>query len=224
MSLTDLIARIAGRKSPATGRPFATGVTRRELAGAATAALLMPGVASGSLPEVDPAMLGTLDRAQLAAMVRGLANLQASGDGEIARQADALLQRIARVMPEAPVLLDLHLLFGSGRSATVCRPHSRVDMSALHRACHEARPVSFDYVDLQGNATSRRVLPLELVHPAHGILLLAWCELRQAHRKFFAHSMENLRVHAGDFSDRRLALLQAALNEETARREQRYDD
>jgi predicted DNA-binding transcriptional regulator YafY len=212
MRILDIRARLTRRRAPARRPAGPGGLSRRDLAAAAAAAML-PGAARA---EGGAGALAALDRAHLAGIVRGLAGLTQSGDPALVRQADRLLAEIALLLPEAPVLHELHLLFPPGRGGP--RRPLRIDLAALHGACHAARPVSFDYVDLQGAATSRRVLPLELVHPGHGILLLAWCELRGAERKFFVHAMDNLRLHPGDFGTRRLALLQGALAAEFGRR------
>lgn len=59
-----------------------------------------------------------------------------------------------------------------------------------------------------GNETSRTVLPLALVHRRKGVKLLAWCEEREGFRQFFVRAMEGLAARPGDFSDRRMTLLQ----------------
>lgn len=204
MASPAFLSRLFGRSTPAQGIDR----LRRGLFGAAAAmALPVPARAVGSAP------FAGLPRAELAAMVRGLAALDGAADGSLSRDGAALLARLTEAMPEAPLLLDLHRLYPDAGEGEAWRREAAVDLDLLHRACHEARPVRFTYTDLRGAVTTRNVLPVELVHPAHGILLLGWCELREAPRKFFVHAMEDLRLGEGDFTARRPSLIRAILDE-----------
>ena len=91
------------------------------------------------------------------------------------------------------------------------------DLATLHAAIRACQPVAFGYTDMDGNETSRTVLPLALVHPPQGVKLLAWCEEREGFRQFFVRAMEGLAARPGDFSDRRMTLLQGLVEKETGR-------
>jgi predicted DNA-binding transcriptional regulator YafY len=77
--------------------------------------------------------------------------------------------------------------------------------------------VAFGYTDLSGQATTRTVLPLALVHPPQGVKLLAWCEERRDFRQFFVRAMQGLTLREGDFSWDRMALLKGLLDMEATR-------
>ncbi|HBS50218.1 MAG TPA: hypothetical protein DEA05_09090 [Rhodobacteraceae bacterium] len=81
----------------------------------------------------------------------------------------------------------------------------------------EAQPVAFHYTDLQGQSSQRSVLPLALVHPPHGIQLLAWCEMRGDYRKFFVDMVEQAEPLDRSFAERRLALLRGLVEREAER-------
>ena len=77
--------------------------------------------------------------------------------------------------------------------------------------------MAFGYTDLDGNKTTRAVLPLALVHPPQGVKLLAWCAERQDFRQFFVRSMQGPTPQPGDFSGDRTALLEGLLDKYTGR-------
>lgn len=216
MKLFDLIKNTLRRRVHVS-KSDGLNVSRRAFTRGAATGLLLPGAAIAT-PEPKPVGLAALSRAELSAMLRGLTDLDDKADATLSAHGQALLAQITEIMPEAPKVLELHQLYPDSIWGDADRPEVRIDMTALHDACYNAQPVSFDYQDLRGNHTTRRVLPIELVHPDHGILLLAWCELRGAHRKFFVHAMDNLRIHDGDFKDRRMGLLDGAIAEQRARK------
>ncbi|WP_413874718.1 WYL domain-containing protein, partial [Albidovulum sp.] len=90
------------------------------------------------------------------------------------------------------------------------------DLSLLHDAIRDSRPVAFGYTDLSDNESVRTVLPLALVHPPQGVKLLAYCEERQGYRQFFVRAMRDVTVQAGDFADERMALLEGLVEKEGA--------
>ena len=122
-------------------------------------------------------------------------------------------------MPEARDLLTLRQLFAA--KGTVMRPPTRIDDEALHTACQMSRAVRFSYVSALGQASHRTVLPIDVVHPMSGSLLLAWCEHRSAFRKFYTHRMDDLTVLDRGFATQRPALAAQFLSLELS---ERYDD
>lgn len=161
-----------------------------------------------ALPVAARAATPAPDRRALVLTVRAMADLDSCGDPALLAFRDAEMERVSKSLPEAPDLLRLHRLYPASRRAVDLRPPTPViDLAALHDACDAARPVAFRYTDLSDRVTERQVLPLELVHPGHGVLLFAWCELRDAPRRFFVHAMEGLSLGSGSFADRRAELI-----------------
>jgi predicted DNA-binding transcriptional regulator YafY len=185
-------------------------ISRRNLFGGIALAMLMPQPLSAAQVA---GKLAALDLVTLHSLLRGLVFLKSLGDPVIDEDATALLDQIGARLPEAPLLVALYRAYSAG-SPPFWRDEDFGDLSHLHRAVAEARAVSFDYTDLQGAMTKRRVLPLALVHPPHGIQLLAWCELRDGYRKFFVGSIDDLTPHKDSFAGRRQALLEGLLESE----------
>lgn len=214
---------ILGKRPPKSPPEAAsdTLLTRRalgaRLAGVAAAAGL--GAAPAALsaapqPALDPALRD--------AALRGLALAGHRGDPVTAAAAKAALAQLAQTDPEAAILGQLYQLLDV-RPCALYRldlpDAAETDLAALHVAIAACHPVAFGYTDLSGNQSTRRVLPLALVHPPQGVKLLAWCEMRAGFRQFFVREMTGLEVRPGDFSAERLALLQGLLDKEMSRDE-----
>lgn len=174
-----------------------------------------------------PAVAGTGQTAPAAldadlrdAALRGFALASHRGDPVSAAAARAALARLAEIDPEAALLGRIYQLLDVRPSAwwpDDLPAAAEADLAALHRAIRASAPVAFAYTDLSGAETSRRVLPLALVHPPQGVKLLAWCESREGFRQFFVRAMSELSVLPGDFAVRRIALLQGLLDKESGR-------
>jgi predicted DNA-binding transcriptional regulator YafY len=152
------------------------------------------------------------------AALRGFALASHRGDPVSAAAARAALARLAETDPEAALLGRIYQLLDVRPSAwwpADLPAAAEADLVVLHGAIRACAPVAFGYADLSGAETTRRVLPLALVHPPQGVKLLAWCETREGFRQFFVRAMSELAVLPGDFGTRRMALLQGLLDKET---------
>lgn len=186
-------------------------ITRRNLFGGMALAVLMPQPLSAAQVE---AKLAALDPMALHHLLRGLVFLDRFGDPVVEDDAAALLEHIERRLPGASMLVELYRAYHHDGFAPFQRAEERGNLAILHRAVAEARPVACHYTDLNGQATDRTVLPLALVHPPHGIQLLAWCELRGDYRKFFVDMMQDTVLQEPCFADRRFDLLCGLLERE----------
>ena len=181
-----------------------TAISRRNLFGGIALGMLMPQTLSAQ--EVRAALL-KLDRAGLYAILRGAAFLGQFRDPVLDDDLKALIGQIADLAPEAWDLLDIFRFYGETPRGQSRRDEEPRGLALLHTAVAEAGTVEFGYVDLDGNTTQRRVKPLALVHPAHGIQLLAYCELRGDYRKFFLRAMQNITRTAEHFEAERCDLV-----------------
>jgi predicted DNA-binding transcriptional regulator YafY len=192
-----------------TRRALGTG-----LAGAAAAAGFAPGASAAPHHTVlsDPDLRE--------AALRGLATAGHRGDTVAAAAAEATLARLERSDPEGAILVRIYRLLDNRPSAS-SRGHrsaaATADLALLHEALRASRAVAFRYTDLEGNRTTRSVLPLALVHPPQGTKLLAWCAVRADYRQFFVDAIRGPTLQPGEFSARRLALLQGLLDHHMAR-------
>lgn len=213
------------------GRRFVPGTPMREAAPVDPgrrdlAALLLAGGAGGALlgrpaaaALAAPGGLAALTAPERETLLRGIAELDGINEPTLSAQAAALLAMMARDMPEAPALRDLHRLYrGRGGPGPVRRPEPSIDMGALAEAVALSRPLAIRYTDLRGEVTRREIEPLALVYPDHGVFVLAWCRMRQGYRQFFAHAIDAMQVLPGSFADRRQARLEAFLAEQVGRR------
>ena len=195
-------------------------MSRRALAGriaAAAAAMgIGPGVAQAAKPALDPDLRD--------AALRGLALAGHRGDPVTAAAAQAAMARLAETDPEGALLARLYQLldvrpagyFHSGMEGTLPQA-AAADLALLHATITDCQPVAFGYTDMQGETSTRVVLPLALVHPPQGVKLLAWCTSREGFRQFFVRAMRDLIPQPGSFRAERLALLQGLLEKESGR-------
>ncbi|WP_444455326.1 WYL domain-containing protein [Rhodobacter capsulatus] len=193
------------------------GLTRRALAGRLLGAAAASGLGVGACAGT-PIPAPALDPDLRDAALRGLALAGHRGDPVTAAAARAALSRLAETDPEAGILGRLYQLLDVRPAAYWAGEASAradaQDLAVLHGAIGACQPVSFEYTDLSGTTTARRVLPLVLVHPAQGVKLLAWCETREGFRQFFVRAMAGLSLQSGDFRADRMALLQGLLEKE----------
>lgn len=202
------------------GRVQPLSISRRalgtRLAGVAAAIGFGNGAAASGMAAPVPA----LDPELRDAALRGLALAGYRGDPVTAAAARAALARLAETDPEAALLGRLYQKLDVRPAAywpEAAPEAAAADLATLHAAIRACQPVAFGYTDMDGNETSRTVLPLALVHPPQGVKLLAWCEEREGFRQFFVRAMEGLAARPGDFSDRRMTLLQGLVEKETGR-------
>lgn len=142
------------------------------------------------------------------------------GDPVTAAAANAALARLAETDPEAGLLGRIYQMLDVRPAAywpDDVPAAAAVDLAIMHAAIRASQPVAFGYTDLDGNKTTRTVLPLALVHPPQGVKLLAWCAERQDFRQFFVRSMQGPTPQQGDFSGDRMALLAGLLDKYTGR-------
>ena len=122
------------------------------------------------------------DRDEIQALVLGARRVRQFGDPALARASDAILAKVAAVVPKdlAPLVAETRLFvpstIGAGTSA---------DALALAReALIARRKVELSYAKADGAATKRIVRPLGIFFWGRTWTLAAWCELRQDFRNF----------------------------------------
>lgn len=124
----------------------------------------------------------------------------------IKRTGDAGLQAAAQgVLSKLSVALPLHLKDHLDLAPVYVSPYgaaspSRANPDEIRTAIRERRKIQMDYVDADGGATSRVVLPLALAYFVEATLLCGWCELRQDHRNFRLDRIQEMSVLSEDFA------------------------
>lgn len=215
MRFATLLTRLFKRPAAVPPRREAgSGITltRRELAGTATA--LLPLALAGNPVEAA----APLDPAVRDALLRGLALAPQRGDPVGAAAAARLLDDLAETDAEGALLCRLYRRLDTlpaywPADAPAADPAT---LALLHGAVERSEPVAFGYTDLSDRQTTRTVLPLALVHPPHGVKLLAWCCDAEGFRQFFVRAMRDVSLQPGSFAEERLALLEELVEKEGA--------
>ena len=195
-------------------------LTRRALGTRFAGAAAAIGFGQGASASGATNPIAVLDPDLRDAALRGLALAGYRGDPVIAAAANAALARLAETDPEAGLLGRIYQMLDVRPAAywpDNVTAAAAADLAILHAAIRASQPVAFSYTDLDGNKTTRTVLPLALVHPLQGVKLLAWCAERQDFRQFFVRSMEGPTPQRGDFSGDRISLLEGLLDKYTGR-------
>jgi predicted DNA-binding transcriptional regulator YafY len=122
------------------------------------------------------------DREEIQALVLGARIVRQFGDPALARASDAILAKVATVLPKElePLLADTRLFVPS----TVGGSRSADALALAREALTSRRRVRFRYANERGDATDRTVRPLGIFFWGRTWTLAAWCEMRTAFRNF----------------------------------------
>jgi predicted DNA-binding transcriptional regulator YafY len=122
------------------------------------------------------------DRDEIQALVLGARMVRQFGDPGLARASDAILSKVAAIIPTdlAPLLSETPLFvpraLGGGRSADA--------LMLAREALIARRKLALTYAKTEGPATTRTVRPLGIFFWGRTWTLAGWCELRQDFRNF----------------------------------------
>jgi len=160
--------------------------------------------------EEDPALPPMLFSGdELEALVLGLREVMEVGDPILAGAAGNALSKIKACLPERMRLQFDHAVLHARRFHD--RPAIAIDVAALRGAARDELVVDMDYVDMNGQPTSRHILPLAIVFMDQTLMLLAWCRLRADFRSFRVDRIQRLTVSDESFRPRRVPLLRDCL-------------
>ena len=129
-------------------------------------------------------------RAEIEALLVGMALLRRTGDRGLRRAAASALQKIGQVLPSEAPLRAAPPLFVSAWEPQV---PAEADLTLVRAAIAEERILSLRYRDATGAATRRRIRPLAVVFYADAPVIAAWCELRQDFRHFRPDRIQSCR-------------------------------
>jgi len=122
------------------------------------------------------------DRDEIQALVLGARIVRQFGDPALARASDAILNKVAAVIPKdlAPLVAETRLFvpttIGGGRSADA--------LIVAREALIARRKLQLSYASASGAGSERTVRPLGLFFWGRTWTLAAWCELRCDFRNF----------------------------------------
>ena len=122
------------------------------------------------------------DRDEIQALVLGARIVRQFGDPALARASDAILSKVAAIVPSAlaPLVTETRLFVPS----TIGAGKSGVALTLAREALMARRKLELSYANAEGAATIRTVRPLGIFFWGRTWTLAAWCELRQDFRNF----------------------------------------
>src|SRR5262245_12401534 len=121
------------------------------------------------------------DRDEIQALVLGARIVRQFGDPALARASEAILHKVAAVVPGSlvPLLTDTPLFVPPIRASV------SADALAIAREALIARKkLRIDYANAAGEGTERTIRPLGVFFWGRTWTLAAWCELRNDFRNF----------------------------------------
>jgi predicted DNA-binding transcriptional regulator YafY len=122
------------------------------------------------------------DRDEIQALVLGARIVRQFGDPALARASDAILSKVAAVIPKdlAPLLAETRLFVPS----SIRGDRSADALMIVREALIARRKLRFNYTGAAGGGTERTVRPLGVFFWGRKWTLAAWCELRNDFRNF----------------------------------------
>ena len=137
------------------------------------------------------------DQEEAEAITVGLSMVARTGDQHLLTAA----KRAARKLHDAAPMVD-HLI----ASSWGVQPPENVDLRDLREAIRAEHKLAISYRTEDGRESNRTVLPLALIFYFDNVLLVAWCELRQAFRHFRVDRLQNTCLTGESFGGQGKAL------------------
>jgi len=129
---------------------------------------------------------------EIEAIVVGMRLLRRTGDIGLQDAAAGVLSKIEVVLPVAlRAQLAAPAAFVSAHGAP--RPEV-ADLSIIRAAIRDERKLRIDYIDQNGQPSSRTIWPFAVAYYVEATLINAWCELRDDFRHFRADRVRALTV------------------------------
>lgn len=159
---------------------------------------------------------------EIEALVLGTRWVADRADAKLGTAARDALQKIAAVLPrDLRDTLDASaLLIGPGPGIAA----GTIELSQLRRAIRTERKIDIDYCSADGTRSRRIIWPFALGYFEQALVLVAWCELRQAFRHFRTDRIAAMRTLAQRPPRRRQALLKAWREEQDKSRRDHATD
>lgn len=156
-------------------------------------------VEDGALPPQN------FDRMELEALSLGLNEVRHFGDESLAAAA---VSALAKISASLSTPLEQQLFHAASQvHRTEFRYAAAPGIDVIRQGCWRERAVAIHYVDKQGAASQRTILPLAIVYLDRKLMVLAWCCLRDAFRMFDAARISQAELGRLGFRPRRVALL-----------------
>jgi len=122
-------------------------------------------------------------------------------DEKFSEKANSALEKIQAVLSDS-LLRDMSQLTTTSVESRSKIPW-QVSFSDIRECIREKRKIRFDYLDLKGKATKRRIRPLSMVFFGPVWLVIGWCETRKDFRNFRLDRISELKITEQIFRDER---------------------
>jgi predicted DNA-binding transcriptional regulator YafY len=121
-----------------------------------------------------------------------------TGDPGLKAAADSVLSKVSAILPSAlQGQLTSPSVFVSEHGAS---EPAIADLALIRRAIRNHNKLRIDYLDRQGEQTTRQIWPIAVAYFVEVTLICAWCELRGDYRHFRADRIQSLKVTGETFS------------------------
>ncbi len=148
---------------------------------------------------------------ELEAITVGLTLLGRTGDPGLEHAAQCAATKISEILPErATAGAPLHV------STWNQIPEVNTNLGELRRFIRQATQLRIEYLDRDGQQTTRTICPIALIYYIDAVVLGAWCEMRQAFRHFRADRIQKCTSTGQSFPDTTKTLRQAWQKENAA--------
>ena len=158
-------------------------------------------------PALPPMMFS---RDEMEALVLGLREVEQVADPVLARAAENALSKLKASIPARMRAEFEHAVLYAKRF--YCRPEISIDIEALRHATRNEQVIEIDYADAEENRTLRKIQPLAIVFFDRSLVVMAWCELREAYRSFRIDRILNMTITERSFRPRRVPMLREYLD------------
>lgn len=144
-----------------------------------------------------PPLMFTRD--EIEAILVGARLIKRTGDPGLQAAAEGVLSKLSVALPaHLRDHLDLAPVYVSPAGAVTPQ---QADLTDIRTAIRDRRKLRLSYVDVDGKATERVVLPLAIAYFVEATLLCGWCELRQGQRNFRLDRIRQMALLEDSFAD-----------------------
>lgn len=158
----------------------------------------------------------TFTRIEIEALVLGLNEVRHMGDPALVDAATSVLGKVIATLPSLGQQHTLHAVSKVHRFED--RRPPMPDLQVVREACWREQALRVRYADRDGTSTERKIWPLAMVYGDNSLVLLAWCNLREAFRMFRPERLEVVEKLPETFRPRRAGLLRTYLAQLEAER------
>ena len=134
---------------------------------------------------------------EVEALVVALSLLPRIGDAGLEAAAETILAKIKDVIPRSifgPLSTDS--LYAKSQ---ITYSTEKIYIPVIRQAIREERKLVIDYIDAAGDKSARVIMPIALIYDVEFHMIVAWCELRNAFRRFRSDRIQSCQITASSF-------------------------